>query len=306
MRTQTPLVLLLALPLHATPPPEFIPDAAIGRFVDAKGSAIDIQRVGKGVDATLDGTSMEEAHWWGKTFVAGKTVYAVVSDKGRLALASKEAPDRPYVHEIRSPWWKLLPATRDEFTPRFTGIILSTLSTPENFEDWFTKTYGGTPVSRERARAEFVFDRLDRDHRESLLALSAKMRADDGVWDFVGMITYIGKSGEINFYPAGGELAKMRRALEKLGYSKAYLASGANKWGVRSAKSGVQLHFTGVQEGAGNGETHVHVDFYNPTDLLEGGVHIYEDLNKWAETHTTENVLLKIRGQGVDVESSPD
>jgi len=311
-------VLFLSQFALAAAPPEFIPDASIGRYENQDGAVIEIERVGKGITAALDGKDLGEAHWWASRLVAGKSVFVITQDKGRLVLASKEEPDRPFVHQGDSPWWRLLPETRAEFTPRLTGLLYPQAGKPEEFGDWFTKTYGGTKVTEQSARAEHIFDTLDRDHRESLLALYAKL-VKENAWEFIGKISYVGQSGDINFYPDQGDTVRLRKGIAKLGYADVFRASDNADWGVRSLKAGVELHFKTTSKEPGKMECHVHIDFFNPASedaardyatalraAYKAGEHIYKDLYDWAENHTTDEVIKKVEAQGIKVERSPN
>lgn len=317
MKALAAVLLLSRFAIAAEPA---VPGAVIGTFHDKQRVKL-ITTLGKeGLSATLDGADLGAARWTGKALIAGGQTFVAVEDKGRLVLAS--STDRPFVRQVGSPWWQLQPDTRADFIKRLNSFSRQEWMAPD-FYAWYKKIYEGTPVGQATATSEWRFNHLDRRHRESLLALYAKMKAED-VWQYVNLITWSGESGEMNFFTSGTDAALMA-GLAARGYADVFGASDpflakykdwdkpsewgkVTPWGVRKLRAGVELHIKNAEHD--NALSHVHIDFFNPTTKAEAVIHVIKDLKQWDEVHTNEEVLKKVeeqgKKQGYTVERSPD
>jgi len=231
--------------------------------------------------------------------------YRLTARGGRLALVDPEGVALPRVE--RAGWWRLPPAVRSDLVGPFQSLHLHP-DREEPFAAWFAAKYGGTPVGRRAALAEWSFGRLERPEQVSLLCLHAKMKADE-VWRFVGALRWISPgSGTLLFEPTGSQDG-LRRALEAREFGDWWSAGRGRPWGVRSRWRGVQLHFRGSDDPTA---VNVHIDFVNPGDppgrvtsgLEEAGLawrHYRVDYEGWSDNHVTERVLREVRAAGYTV-----
>jgi len=72
----------------------------------------------------------------------------------------------------------------------------------------------------------------------------------------------------------------------------------------RTMLFGVELHIKNAEHD--NALSHVHIDFFNPTNEAEAVIHIIKDLKQWDTVHTNQEVIDRVKAQGIEVESSPD
>lgn len=149
-----------------------------------------------------------------------------------------------------------------------------------------------------------AYNRLTPPQRLSLACLYAKLRSD-GVWGEVGAITWVGNHGELNFRPRGdGE--QLRRSLAARGFGDhAFASAGDASWGLRSARTGCQLHFRygGTRLGE---KAEAHLDLNNPGAglrnlILLGPRHLAEDGTRRTRTHRADALLEALEASGVRV-----
>lgn len=111
---------------------------------------------------------------------------------------------------------------------------------------------------------------------------------------------FISKEGDIAFKASNDQILKFSNKLRAQGYTTSYAAdTGGKKWGLRSPKTGPQLHFYQKDDGI----LRVHVDYLNPgngADLVKGSNHLRVDLEGWSTNHNFLNLLYYLSKANVD------
>lgn len=168
------------------------------------------------------------------------------------------------------------------------------------FMEWVGKYYSNQSVNPERLYPEWRFNHQTEpdgsgftfEGRNSFLCVYAKLKRE-GLWNEVQTVRWVGKTGEIAFFPYKGSEG-LRQYLLTKGYGDWWLASKDCHWGLRSRFSGAQLHFRGYA--GATDPTNVHIDLHNPGDSEDGGTswsgtelpgalaHVHEDL--WRRSHS--------------------
>jgi hypothetical protein len=179
-----------------------------------------------------------------------------------------------------------------------------------DYNAWYQKWYSGVGAPpqgppRELERyAEWRFNhRFSHEERNSFLCLYAKVKRE-GLWSLVKSIDWAGSHGEMVFWPTRS-WAGLQQILRRRGYSDAWFADGGpfrkrKEWGLRSNRTGVELHFRGKEDNLE--PVNVHIDLHNPgnsKDLDVGIRHNISDLQQRETTHTVPNLRQGLIDQGV-------
>ncbi|GEM_PF-3008842 len=185
------------------------------------------------------------------------------------------------------------------------------------FNEWIRKHFKKLPLMPEKLYPEWRFNHQVEDDgsgftfegRNSFICVYAKLKRE-GLWDEVNTIRWVGKTGEIAFFPHRGSEG-FRQFIIKNGYGDWWLASKDCHWGLRSRFSGAQLHFRGYA--GANDPTNAHIDLHNPGDPEKGGTsgsvmelpdaiaHVHEDLWRRSHSHRWWFLRTALINQGVDI-----
>ena len=203
-----------------------------------------------------------------------------------------------------NPWQTLNPDVQKDliqplFDPkRFAGDR-------SDYNVWYQKWYHGVGAAsqgppRELERyAEWRFNhRFSHEERNSFLCVYAKLKRE-GLWTFVKSIDWAGSHGEMLFWPTLSR-AELQRFLTRHDYSDAWMADwGDKEWGLRSNRTGVQLHFWGKSDLK---PVNVHIDLHNPgksNNPFTALRHKVSDDWGRSTTHTVQELHKGLIDQGV-------
>jgi hypothetical protein len=211
------------------------------------------------------------------------------------------------------------------------------------YATWEAEVRAAGPGGRHDSWARFYFDRsLNARARQALLLMYAKLLAE-GIWEHVEAIGWVeraGRSMTVGIYPKGGSTALWRSLTSRRiqidgrsvpAYGDWYQASRGDRWGLRSAKVGAELHLVGPVGSIhaidasgdfgfpfGQDQVKVHIDLNNPGEFPEaahyferlrrldeyldrGGRHVLEDDLRRDETHTPETIQAALEAQGIAI-----
>lgn len=137
--------------------------------------------------------------------------------------------------------------------------------------------------------------RLNRSAVQQRVLLILYARIGPQLWRHIKEITYVGKSGVMDFKPIAENA--LRVDLKARGYTDAYLAKrGPNRWGLREQMSkGASLHWRGLSDGKVN----VHIDLHPPK--FTGFMHWFMDSLRRGSTHTPEKLQAGVERLGKDI-----
>jgi hypothetical protein len=206
--------------------------------------------------------------------------------------------------------WRTLPETvqRDLAGPLFDKKTFTW--DQEKFKIWFSKFYSGKPVKPEAVYSEWRFNcglgLETTNQRNMLLCLYAKLSNED-LWNQIGSIDWFSLHAEMTFFPARGEEALKKVLLDK-GYTNALMAKrDEDTWGLRSPKSGAELHFRGpLLKDQTNEYCNVHLDLNNPgTSKTLGPFHFLNDDKLRSSTHNLQTVQAALKRQRIDFRTVP-
>lgn len=175
-----------------------------------------------------------------------------------------------------------------------------------DYDAWSRQYYqeagapSGQPPAHLERYAEWRFNhRFSHEERNSLLCVYAKLK-HEGLWHLVRSINWAGTHGELDFWPTLPQ-EWLRDYLRAHDFSEACLADmGKGKWGLRSNKVGVELHFRGRIDGTG--PVNAHIDLHNPGNICEPGQAIEHKISDdWrrTKTHTVRDIRAGLIWQGV-------
>jgi len=202
-----------------------------------------------------------------------------------------------------------------------TGL---TVHTKKEFQAWRARGTGAAPGAPGSWSQEYFDAVLEPDGRRVLLAMVAKLRAEQ-VWDWIGTLGYFdlsGAGGAMVVLPRYDDDRTIYRRLIDRGYGTWFMADRTGDWGLRSPRTGAQLHFRGPDADDDLPLVNVHVDLHNPGRTrfrglastvpaipladyaVRGGHHALEDLEHRAETHTADAVVDALREQGLSFPST--
>lgn len=185
------------------------------------------------------------------------------------------------------------------------------------FMKWHRKYYAKKNVRPESVYPEWRFNYQTEadgsgftfEGRNSFICVYYKLK-QEGLWSEVDTIRWVGKTGEMMFFPHRGSDG-FRRYLLTQGYGDWWLASKDCHWGLRSRFRGAQLHFRGAKNP--NDPTNVHIDLHNPGDPTTGGTsgsltelpaalaHLHEDLWRREHSHRWNFLRTALINQGIEL-----
>lgn len=205
-----------------------------------------------------------------------------------------------------TPWLRLPPAVRADLARLLRRQMVVGLAAHNHSDALKAWEAAGRPVDWPR----WFFDvALNPAGRRGLLVMHAKLR-DEGLWHVIGALGYLNREGDTGFMFTAG-VADLAATLATFDYGNYWMADHGCTWGVRSPKTGAQLHFRRSDPGRFVLFS-VHIDLHNPGDgATDGWVpavdcavaiqHWWEDDRNRDTTHTPDTVRAAVVAQGIAV-----